>query len=193
MVPNYIYSKFPDILYDMKKIVVGTNNPKKLGSAIKGFQKMFSDEQFVAEIVSVPSGVPDQPMSDEESLKGAQNRAENAKKKKLDADYWVGMEGGIEQRNNEMRAYAWAFIKSKGDQSGKGRTGTFILPSKIARLIKEGKELGDAHDIVFQKQNSKQNEGMIGELTNYKLVREDFYAEAVFLALIPFNRPELYP
>ncbi len=34
------------------------------------------------------------PMSDAETLMGATNRANNAKKEVPDADYWVGLEGG---------------------------------------------------------------------------------------------------
>ena len=67
-------------------------------------KKMFSDEQFKFEAVAAFFVVSDQPMSDEETLQGAINRVNNAVQSKNDAEYWVGIEGGIENKNNEMAA-----------------------------------------------------------------------------------------
>jgi non-canonical (house-cleaning) NTP pyrophosphatase len=60
-------------------------------------------------------------------------------------------------------------------------------------LIKEGKELGEADDIVFQKENSKQKTGAVGLLTGNVLDRTSYYKEAIILALIPFKNKDLYP
>jgi inosine/xanthosine triphosphatase len=116
---------------------------------------MFPQEAFETEGVSVPSGVSGQPLSDEETLKGALNRANNAQNAVSDADFWVGIEGGIEEKQSEVEVFAWVVIKSK-QKYGKGRTGVFFLPPKIAELIKQGKELGEADDIIFGRSNSKQ-------------------------------------
>ena len=56
------------------KITVASINPVKIQSALHGFQQMFLDVSFTAEGLSVPSGVSDQPMTDEETLRGALNR-----------------------------------------------------------------------------------------------------------------------
>ncbi|MEA2092675.1 MAG: DUF84 family protein, partial [Patescibacteria group bacterium] len=56
----------------------------------------------------------------------------------------------------------------------------------IIELIKEGKELGEADDIVFQRNNSKQENGAVGILTGDVVDRTKCYTEAVILALIPF-------
>jgi non-canonical (house-cleaning) NTP pyrophosphatase len=91
-----------------------------------------------------------------------------------------------------MEAFAWIVIKSHEGKLGKARTGVFILPSKIVSLISEGKELGEADDIVFGKTNSKQGSGSVGILTNDVTTRSSYYSEAIILALIPFKNPELY-
>lgn len=153
---------------------------------------MFPEMRFEIEGVSVGSGVSDQPMTEEETLTGAQNRAENASKEKPNADYWVGIEGGLEEINGEMEAFAWIVIKAKDGQLGKGRTGSFFLPKKVAELIKQGKELGEADDIVFGRSNSKQTNGAVGILTGDVLTRTTYYEPAVVLALIPFKNGELY-
>ena len=75
---------------------------------------------------------------------------------------------------------------------GKGRSGTFFLPPKIAELIRQGKELGEADDIVFGRTNSKQENGAVGILTDGVVDRTKYYTEAVVLALIPFKNERLY-
>lgn len=90
-----------------------------------------------------------------------------------------------------MQAFAWVFILSNG-KYGKSRTGTFFLPNQVVELIKAGKELGEADDIVFKLHNSKQNSGAVGILTGDIIDRTSYYTEAVILALIPFKNVGLY-
>jgi inosine/xanthosine triphosphatase len=142
--------------------------------------------------VSASSGVSDQPMSEEETLLGATNRAENASKQMPDVDYWVGIEGGLSETNNGMEAFAWVVIKSRNGIIGRGRTGSFFLPDKVSDLIRKGKELGEADDIVFNRTNSKQANGSVGILTGDVLTRTTYYEPAIIFALIPFKNPELY-
>lgn len=172
-----------------KKVIIASNNPVKINAVETGFKRMFTHETFVFEGISVPSGVQDQPLNDSTTLRGAQNRAENAMAKVPDADYWVGIEGGIEKSGErEMQAFAWIVIRSR-QYTGKGKTGTFFLPDEIIRLIKEGKELGEADDIFFGQSNSKQKNGAVGILTGNVINREDLYSQGVVLALIPFKKP----
>ena len=175
-----------------KEVIVASQNPVKINTTEIGFAKMFPHETFEVKGVSAPSDVSDQPMSDKETLKGATNRAENVSKLSPSADYWVGIEGGLEELNGSMEAFAWVVVKSKDGKVGRGKTGTFLLPDKVADLIKQGKELGDADDIVFGQKNSKQANGAIGILTGDVLTRTTFYEPAVIIALIPFKNPDLY-
>lgn len=140
---------------------------------------------------STPSLVSAQPHNEIETLLGAQNRAEYIRQHIPEADYWVGIEGGIQEHNNEFLAFAWVIVLSH-QQCGKGRTGSFVLPEAVARWIRAGKELGEADDIVFERHNSKQDNGAVGILTGNVIVRQTLYEEAVILALIPFKNPDLY-
>ena len=175
----------------MKKIVIASNNPVKATATLNGFQKMFPDEKFEIKTISVSSGVNDQPKTDEETLRGAYNRVENAAKLETKADYWVGIEGGIEETNGEMAAFAWVVIKSK-TLTGKSRSGTFFLPKNIAAMIRDGKEMGIANDILFNRKNSKQNSGAIGILTNDVVDRSQLYEHAIILALVGFKNVGIY-
>jgi len=174
----------------MKMIVVASKNPVKVQAALNGFRRMFATDDFEVKMVSVPSGVSDQPASNAETLAGAFNRARGAQQIEP-ADYWVGIEGGVEDAGAEMIAFAWVVVLSDGMQ-GKGRSGTFFLPDTVARLVREGKELGEADDIVFDKTNSKQDNGAIGILTGDVIDRTQLYEQAVILALVPFKNEQLY-
>lgn len=175
----------------MKKIIVASKNPVKISATLQGFQTMFPGEEFSVEGVPVPSGVSDQPMTDAETLTGAQNRAINAQEAVTDADFYVGLEGGIAEQDGEMTSFAWIVVTSNG-LTGKGKTATLFLPPKIAELIKQGEELGEADDIVFGLQNSKQQSGAVGILTGDVITRTTYYVDAVILALIPFKNDNLY-
>jgi len=175
----------------MKKVIIASRNPVKINAAKIGFEKMFPDESFKFEGVSVSSDVSDQPTDNQETMTGAVNRAENAKKNFSSADYWVGIEGGIERKHGEMEAFSWVAIRSK-ELDGKARTGTFFLPKKIVELIDAGKELSEADDIVFECTDSKQKNGSVGILTKNIIDRTKYYTEAVILSLIPFKNPDIY-
>lgn len=176
----------------MKTVIVASTNSVKIETVRIGFSKMFPEEKFVLSGVSVPSGVSEQPQSEEETLKGSMNRAENAMKKIPDADYWVGVEGGLKRENGEAQAFAWIVVIHKSGRTGKGKTASFFLPKKIIDLLDQGKELGEADDIVFKRTNSKQSNGAVGILTNDVLTRTTFYEHAIILALIPFKNKDLY-
>lgn len=176
---------------DNFKVIIASKNPVKAHCTQNGFERVFPDYKIEVESCAVPSGVADQPMTDEETLQGAKNRAMNAKEKQPDADFWIGIEGGIDEHNEVMEAFAWVYILSS-NQSGKARTASFDLPKKIRTLIHDGIELGVADDMVFQRSNSKQKNGAVGILTKDLIDRASYYEPAVVLALIPFVNPDLY-
>src|SRR5438445_10436441 len=123
-------------------------------------------------------------MTDNETYRGALNRVNNARIYSPDADFWIGIEGGLCEVNLEMRAFAWVVIVSKDGMVGTSRTADFALPDKVVALIREGKELGEADDIVFGRSNSKQSNGSVGILTKDVITRTSYYEQSVILALI---------
>ena len=173
------------------QIVVGSRNPVKINCVRTGFEKMFPRMPFEIQGIEVPSGVSIQPVGSDETLLGAQNRADAARNLLPHADYWVGIEGGVKDDGQDMQAFAWVVVRSP-QGVGKGRTGSFYLPGVIAELVREGIELGKADDIYFGRNNSKQANGAIGLLTGDVLDRGQYYEHAVIMALIPFKNPALY-
>lgn len=176
----------------MQKLVVASKNPVKIESALAGFQEMFPKQEFTVEGISVPSGVSDQPMGDEETYQGAWNRVQAARAALPEASFWIGIEGGNIRKENDMEVMAWIIVQS-ADRLGKARTAGFYLPPKVIELVNDGYELGHADDLVFGVDNSKQTGGSSGLLTDGVMNRKRFYVPAVILALIPFLKPTLYP
>ncbi len=184
-------------------MVLASGNPIKARATERGFQRAFPHESFELVTVSVPSGVPDQPLGDAETLLGAENRAAGAAREFAAADYWVGLEGGIDDQaadqaaepsadqGDDMLAFAWVVVRS-ASQVGRSRTAALVLPPAVVELVRQGHELGEADDIVFGRSNSKQQEGAVGLLTDGVIDRAGLYEPAVVLALIPFLNPRLY-
>lgn len=173
------------------KIIVGSKNPVKINSAKIGFEQSFPNAELQVIGVSAPSKVSEQPMTNKETLLGAKNRAAYTKSHHPDADYWVGIEGGIENTSDGMEVFAWVVILSR-NQSGQSRTSTFYLPPKVQTLIDKGIELGHANDQVFKESNSKQKGGAVGTLTQGLLDRTEYYVQPILLALIPHIQKTLY-
>jgi inosine/xanthosine triphosphatase len=176
----------------MQKVIVASTNPVKIAAVHLGFRQMFPEQSFEFEGVKcAPFSVSEQPMTDLQTLQGATERCQRAAETNPDADYWVGVEGGVSDVSGEMHAFAWVVIKSR-QRMGKARTAEFMLPPPVANLVRQGKELGDADDIVFAQKNSKQEHGAVGLLTGNVIDRTALYQQAVILALIPFKNPHLY-
>jgi inosine/xanthosine triphosphatase len=152
---------------------------------------------ITCEGIDVPSGVNDQPFSDDETKRGAVNRAkavfdEYTKQHGCSPDFSVGLEGGVQTVSNDLECFAWIAVYN-GSQLGCSRTASFNLPPVIKNLvINEGLELGDADDKVFSTVNSKQKGGTVGKLTRGVIDRAQYYETAVVLAMIPFLWPSLY-
>lgn len=176
-------------------VIIGSENPSKVEAVREGFQAVFPDQEFKFQTSSVGSDVSGQPMGDHETLTGARNRAWNARGVIPDADFWVGLEGGLAALENDaesLAAYSWVYVLGK-THTGFARSAAYILPPQIAALIRQGLEQGDADDLVFGRQNSKQGSGGVGLLTKDLITRSQLYSMAVELALIPFIQPQLYP
>ena len=75
-------------------------------------------------------------MGNEQTIKGSLNRANNAYKKYPGADYYVGLEGGLEELDGSLYAFGWVSVKGK-KMIGKGRSPTNVLPKDVTKLIKK--------------------------------------------------------
>lgn len=178
---------------DKLQFVVGSTNPVKVGCVAAAATLFWPEAVTIG--VETDSGVSAQPMSDQEMLTGALNRAAQALEKQgaNGASFGVGIEGGVIDTSDGMWAYAWVVVRDRDGAIGKGQTGRFLLPDPVADLIRGGMELGEADDLFFGRENSKQREGAVGILSNGHITRHQLYQPAVTFALFRFINREFYP
>lgn len=167
-------------------IVVASKNPVKAAAIEGAFRSLFPSRRFDIRTAEAPSGVSDQPMSDEETRRGALNRVAHVRDKAPEGDVWAALEGGIAETDAGMAAFAWIIVETKTTH-GESRTATFPLPEAVAELIRSGVELGDADDAVYGRKNSKQGDGAIGILTDGLIDRRQLYEHAAIMAMIPLK------
>ena len=176
----------------MKRVIIASQNPVKIQATQTCFERLFPKEDFQFDGVAVDSGVSQQPWDNKETHQGAVNRAKAARQHQPEADFFVGMEGGVEKVAGVWQAFAWMVVFDKTGKMGEGRTGVFIIPRVVGKLLDDGVELGPADDQVFGMHNSKQKLGAVGILTNGAIDRTKYYEQALTFALIPWLHPELY-
>ena len=172
-----------------KRIAVGSKNPVKLAAARAIATRLVPS--VTVEAVEVPSGVPDQPFGDDETIRGAVARARGAREK-LDCDFGIGLEGGVvEMPDGTMRTCAWAAVVSRSGRHGVGGSLAMPLPDSVAKMIRGGMELGHAMDKLTSQTNTKHGAGAVGILTAGLVDRQAAYevlvayATSVFLPLAP--------
>lgn len=172
-------------------IAVGSKNPVKITAVKEAFEKVFPNQIIDVQGVEVHSGVSDQPMSDKESIRGATKRAKDSLKK-LNADFGVGLEGGLQKVNKYWFTSGWAIILSKEKEIGIGSSIRMIVTPKMMELINKGYELGKVNDMLFQQENTKHATGQFGLMTNNAITRASCYRDGVISALSRFIHPEVF-
>ncbi|MEP6999016.1 MAG: inosine/xanthosine triphosphatase [bacterium] len=164
-------------------VAVGSMNPVKIGAALAVIQRLASHARV--EGIAVASGVPDQPWSDEETIRGALARA-HAARSALDADWGIGIEGGvIDAGHGAVRTCAWAAVVNRDGREGVGGSLSLELPRRVAALVVGGMELGHAMDAVTGEHDVKRGAGAVGVLTRGLVSRQSAYETLVAYALVP--------
>jgi len=171
-------------------IIVGSKNPVKINAAKHIFTAYFPEHEIQCIGIHAPSQVPDQPIGEDETRIGAQNRVAYAKQHHQ-ADFYVAMEGGADNFSYGPATFAFVVIADLTTQSI-GRSCNLPLPIVLYNALLEGQELGDVMDDAFNTTNIKQQGGAIGLLTNNHATRQSTYTQALTLAMAPFLHPELY-
>jgi inosine/xanthosine triphosphatase len=171
-------------------IIVGSQNPVKINAAKHAIQQIFNLSTVECRGVSAPSGVAEQPMDSAETRLGAINRV-NYCKAHYTADYYVAIEGGVDQFADGPATFAYVVIADNTRMSV-GRSAMLPLPLSVYQALLAGEELGPVMDRLFNTQNIKQKGGAIGLLTGGIATRQSNYTQALILALAPFLHQALY-
>jgi inosine/xanthosine triphosphatase len=173
------------------RVVVGSTNPVKIEAVRTAFELVWPEQTWDVTGVPAASGVSVQPMSDEECIIGARNRA-RAALAHSDAPYGVGLEGGLQRVAGKWLNGGWSVVIDSSGREGIGATIKMVTPACMMEKIEQGMELGDVDDLFFQQQNSKQAQGHFGLFTRDLITRKRAYVDGVITALVRFMQPDLF-
>lgn len=175
----------------MKKVIVASENPVKISVAKRAFSMVYPELEVEFISVKSDSGVPDQPMNDE-TEQGAMNRLNFIKEKYPEADFWISQEGGLFEEGERLYNRAWMAVSDKDGYIAKSSTPSFCIPAKITEYIRDGMELGHANDKFFNTVDSKHGLSAVGYLTDGLYDRENYYLQAVVIALSELKHKQWY-
>ncbi|CNE72435.1 inosine/xanthosine triphosphatase [Yersinia nurmii] len=168
----------------MYHVVAATTNPAKIRAITLAFNDVFGADSCRVEGINVDSGVSLQPIGSDETRTGARQRVTAARQIKPEADFWVGVEAGIE----DNMTFAWIVVEHL-QLRGESRSASLMLPQIILQGINQGRELGDEMALLTGNTEVKRQGGAIGVFTDGKLSRTSVYHQALVLALVPFHNP----
>ena len=164
-------------------IAVGSKNAAKIKAAKIVVNKLFPKARIIS--FDVSSDVSSQPLTDDETIKGAINRAKKAFRLSS-ADFAIGMEGGLHKIGNHWFECGWIAVIDKNGKIGLGSSGRYHLSNKLAKKVLAGKELGQIIDEMTGRKNVRSLEGAMGLFTNNHLPRYKAYSHGILFAFGPF-------
>ncbi|HWO96347.1 MAG TPA: DUF84 family protein [Bacillus sp. (in: firmicutes)] len=152
------------------RAAVGTLNPAKVQAVEAALLNIEADVLPV----KVPSGVSEQPFSDEETIRGAVNRAKNALAE-TGAEMAIGLEGGVVETDYGMFLCNWGALVLPNDRTILAGGARILLPEEIACRLREGIELGVIMEEYTKQKDVRTKEGAIGVFTNGYVNRSDMF------------------
>lgn len=181
--PSAAASSMTHSLATLRRVVVGSSNPVKVDAARAVLRRLAPEVEVTGH--AVPSGVPDQPWGDDETIRGALARARRACALE-GAEIGIGIEGGVVALDDgSVRTCAWAAVVTRDGREGIGGSLAMQLPERVAELVRGGMELGHAMDRVTGAHDVKRGAGAVGILTAGLVSRREAYEVLVAYALAP--------
>jgi non-canonical (house-cleaning) NTP pyrophosphatase len=140
------------------------------------------NSRFEVLAVDTASGVSHTPLSREETMAGARQRAEAlariAHERQEKWQYFVGLEGGLdlvlESGGRRVFLENWTYVADCAGRGAFGRSGAVQLPEAIVqRVVDSSVELAEAIDIYAEAQGIRDAQGAWGVFTRGIITRRD--------------------
>ena len=184
----------------MKIVIASTRAPKVNGvqRALRKISALNNFGDIAVESMSVESGVAATPLSIEELMRGARQRAEvvfrqaKSNVKESGVVLAIGVEGGIHLVDGRAFLQSWACVFD-GTTISFGSSGSIEIPAALSdAVVRDGQDLGKVIDVFAEQKNVRSNQGTWGILTNDIITREDSFELAAINALAPFFNKKMY-
>ncbi|CAE8658689.1 unnamed protein product [Polarella glacialis] len=187
-------------------IAVGTTNACKVAAvdaAVRGYEVSGANFLDFAAIEThqVSSEVSAQPMTLDETYRGAMNRARNAYAQARAGNssaviLALGIESGLNWSTVDGRAYDVCVCSAfDGTTFNQGMSCSFEIPPLVLRFVlEEGMDLAQASNAAGVSSNPKlgEAEGLIGILSRGRITRLDYTKQAIEMALMFLDSASLY-
>ncbi|TYS69114.1 DUF84 family protein [Sutcliffiella horikoshii] len=158
------------------KVVVGSRNPAKYKAVHNAMRELEMEAETIN--LEVESGVSKQPMTDQETIEGALHRARGALKEIEDADFAIGLEGGVvldSTPSASVMVCNWGALVAKDGMEYIAGGARIPLPDAFKQEILTGKELGDIMDEYCQRKDIRKHEGALGIFTEGAVSRIEMF------------------
>jgi inosine/xanthosine triphosphatase len=185
-------------------VAVGSTRGPKLDAVREALEaiapRMAANAAFEIVGEAVPSGVRHTPLSREEIMKGARQRAESlmeiARDNNKPWEFFVGLEGGIdivhERGVRWVFLESWAYVSDGAGRASFGQSGAVLLPdSLVESVVDRGVELSEAVDAFAGGHGIRDAQGAWGVLTGNLITRRDAFRVAVINAFAPFFEKDI--
>lgn len=153
----------------MIKVFLGSTSSVKLRYLRNVLDEMGIEVEIEAR--QVESWVAEQPMSRQETVEGAKNRARNVLSKYVDSQIGVGMEAGIVQEGRDVYMICVSVVCTRKGDCYIGESDMIEIPDVVGREIKQGKQFGRLIREYFRKHKNEK----VKELVS----REKSFSEAL--------------
>ncbi|MFT4311399.1 MAG: DUF84 family protein [Candidatus Woesearchaeota archaeon] len=164
------------------KIVIGSKNQAKNEAAKHVFNTYLPNFKHNYISVSTDSKVKSQPLTLDEGLEGAKNRA--LESLEYDgASLGVGLEGTVHTLKTGMYLIGCAAITDKNKKIYYGTSAGVFIPEDIKSEIDKGKELGPVMLEITKNENLRNKGGANSIFTNNLYTRKDEFKDALIAAL----------
>jgi inosine/xanthosine triphosphatase len=177
-------------------VAVGSTNPAKVKGTKLAFSHAFESRTLAVKAVKTIPFVGAQPLTLDETVEGAQERAMFALESAR-PDFGVGVEAGLVELGkgwpgHYLNIQVAAVVDSKGRLSF-GCSSGFPIPGRFVKKLKQSRGELDryTHELVGDKK-VREEEGIVYHLSKKRLSRVQMTEQCVSMALMPWLNRKLY-
>ncbi len=187
-------------------ILIGSERAPKVNAVKAAFEKILPLAEFSGATpsffpCSAESGIAAMPMTLQELMLGARNRARSALNHLPhgnEAAFSIGLEGGFFQEtvagHKRFFLQSWAYVEHPTSGQGSfGSSAAIPVPEQIsAEILASGAELGEVIDRYGRERNIRDKGGAFEVFSKGLVNRQGSFELAIICAMAPFYQTDLY-
>ena len=170
------------------KIAIWTKSPPKVKAIQQAIDEVVYFKDMDIEIIplKVSSDISDMPISLEENMLGAKNRAYNCKKE-VEADLYIWMEWWTTMIEDKAYLFGVVYVLDKNWNSHYGISNMIEIPEYFRwKIYDEGLELWPVSTELTQETWDRRQTWVFGLISDDMITRTDQFVLAFKSAIVPF-------